>query len=98
MPGRSGGRDAEDAHVGRDRGRTWTDRAVGDGELLREKPCGVGDRRRRAVIAVRVVQGDDTAGRPAESIRALDYSGAHDGEVLFEIGLESAGALTFEVL
>ena len=31
-------------------------------------------------------------------VAALDYSGAHDGEVLFEIGLESAGALTFEVL
>ena len=34
----------------------------------------------------------------AFQIAALEYSGAHDGEVLFEIGLESAGALTFEVL
>lgn len=31
-------------------------------------------------------------------VAALDYSGAHDGEVLFEIALESAGALTFAVL
>ena len=31
-------------------------------------------------------------------IAALEYSGAHDGEVLFEIGLESAGPLSFEVL
>jgi TP901-1 family phage major tail protein len=29
-------------------------------------------------------------------ITALEYSGAHDGEVAFEIALESAGALTFE--
>ena len=34
----------------------------------------------------------------AFQIAALEYSGAHDGEVLFEIGLESAGALTFGVL
>lgn len=31
-------------------------------------------------------------------IAALEYSGAHDGEVTFEIALESAGALTFEAL
>ena len=31
-------------------------------------------------------------------VAALDYSGAHDGEVLFEIALESAGALTFGAL
>lgn len=31
-------------------------------------------------------------------ITALEYSGAHDGEVLFELALESAGALAFEVL
>lgn len=29
-------------------------------------------------------------------ITALEYSGAHDGEVLFELSLESAGALAFE--
>lgn len=29
-------------------------------------------------------------------ITALEYSGAHDGEVTFEIALESAGAVTFE--
>lgn len=29
-------------------------------------------------------------------VAALEYSGAHDGEILFEIALESAGALTFE--
>ncbi|TAA63247.1 phage major tail protein, TP901-1 family [Shinella sp. JR1-6] len=31
-------------------------------------------------------------------IAALDYSGAHDGEVVFEIALESAGLLTFGAL
>ena len=31
-------------------------------------------------------------------IAALEYSGAHDGEVTFEIALESAGALTFGAL
>lgn len=31
-------------------------------------------------------------------IAALEYSGAHDGEVVFEIALESAGQLTFGVL
>lgn len=29
-------------------------------------------------------------------ITALEYSGSHDGEVAFEIALESAGALAFE--
>ncbi|MCM2477632.1 phage major tail protein, TP901-1 family, partial [Rhizobium sp. CG5] len=28
-------------------------------------------------------------------ISALDYSGQHDGELQFEIALESAGSLTF---
>ncbi|QRM54755.1 phage major tail protein, TP901-1 family [Sinorhizobium sp. BG8] len=31
-------------------------------------------------------------------ITALDYSGAHDGEVQFELSLESAGALSFGAL
>lgn len=31
-------------------------------------------------------------------ITSLDYTGAHDGEVTFEIGLESAGAVGFEAL
>lgn len=31
-------------------------------------------------------------------ITALEYAGAHDGEVTFEIALESAGALTFGAL
>lgn len=31
-------------------------------------------------------------------VTALEYSGAHDGELLFELSLESAGALTFGVL
>ncbi|WP_421594538.1 phage major tail protein, TP901-1 family [Shinella sp. M27] len=31
-------------------------------------------------------------------VAALEYSGAHDGEILFEIALESAGALTLVVL
>lgn len=31
-------------------------------------------------------------------ITALDYSGSHDGELAFEIALESAGALSFGAL
>lgn len=31
-------------------------------------------------------------------VTALDYSGNHDGELAFEIALESAGALTFGAL
>lgn len=31
-------------------------------------------------------------------IAALEYSGAHDGEMTFEMALESAGALSFEAL
>ncbi|MFD1327619.1 phage major tail protein, TP901-1 family [Mycoplana ramosa] len=31
-------------------------------------------------------------------ITALEYSGAHDGELLFDLSLESAGALTFGAL
>jgi TP901-1 family phage major tail protein len=31
-------------------------------------------------------------------VTALEYSGNHDGEVVFEIALESAGALTFEAV
>jgi TP901-1 family phage major tail protein len=34
----------------------------------------------------------------AFQIAALEYSGAHDGEVVFELALESAGQLTFEVV
>jgi predicted secreted protein len=30
-------------------------------------------------------------------ITALEYSGSHDGEIAFELAMESAGALTFEV-
>jgi TP901-1 family phage major tail protein len=31
-------------------------------------------------------------------VTALEYGGTHDGEVTFEIALESAGALSFEAL
>jgi TP901-1 family phage major tail protein len=31
----------------------------------------------------------------AFQISSLEYSGRHDGEVSFELGLDSAGALTF---
>ena len=34
----------------------------------------------------------------AFQISALEYSGRHDGEVQFEIALESAGAITFTAL
>jgi len=30
-------------------------------------------------------------------ITALEYGGSHDGEVTFEVALESAGAISFEV-
>lgn len=41
-----------------------------------------------------VVPGFGTIEGPFQ-ITALEYSGAHDGEVAFEIALESAGALSF---
>jgi predicted secreted protein len=31
-------------------------------------------------------------------VTALDYAGNHDGEVTFEIALESAGAVSFAAL
>jgi hypothetical protein len=31
-------------------------------------------------------------------ITALEYSGSHDGEVVYEIALESAGALSFAAI
>lgn len=34
----------------------------------------------------------------AFQVTALEYSGQHDGEILFELALESAGALTFGAL
>jgi TP901-1 family phage major tail protein len=34
----------------------------------------------------------------AFQVTALEYSGQHDGEVLFELALESAGALSFGAL
>ena len=34
----------------------------------------------------------------AFQVTSLDYTGAHDGEVTFEIALESAGAIAFEAL
>lgn len=34
----------------------------------------------------------------AFQITALEYDGAHDGEITFEIALESAGIVSFEVL
>jgi TP901-1 family phage major tail protein len=34
----------------------------------------------------------------AFQITALEYSGAHDGEVTFEVSLESAGAVGFAAL
>ena len=31
-------------------------------------------------------------------ITSLEYSGAHDGEITFEMALESAGAVSFAVV
>ena len=37
----------------------------------------------------------DTVSGPFQ-VTALEYAGSHDGEIIFEIALESAGALAFE--
>ena len=42
-----------------------------------------------------VIPGFGTVEGPFQ-ITALEYSGSHDGEVAFEIALESAGAVSFE--
>ena len=42
-----------------------------------------------------VIPGFGTVSGPFQA-SALEYSGQHNGEVMFELALESAGALTFE--
>lgn len=44
-----------------------------------------------------VIPGFGTVSGPFQ-VTALDYAGSHDGELTFEIALESAGALSFAVL
>ncbi|UNK37183.1 phage major tail protein, TP901-1 family [Shinella sp. H4-D48] len=51
-----------------------------------------------AIVPWQVVIPDFGKVSGAFQIAALEYSGAHDGEVVFEIALESAGQLTFEVV
>lgn len=50
------------------------------------------------IVAWQIVIPDFGLVEGAFQIAALEYSGAHDGEVVFEIALESAGPLTFEAL
>lgn len=47
------------------------------------------------ILAWQVVVPDFGVIEGAFHIVSLEFSGRHDGEVAFEIGLESAGALTF---
>lgn len=44
-----------------------------------------------------VIPGFGTVSGPFQ-ITALEYAGSHDGEVAFEIALESAGVISFEAL
>ena len=51
-----------------------------------------------AIVAWQVVVPDfGTVSGPFQ-ISALEYAGEHDGEVRFELALESAGSLVFGVL
>jgi TP901-1 family phage major tail protein len=50
------------------------------------------------IVSWQVVIPDFGTVSGAFQIAALEYSGAHDGEVVFEIALESAGQLTFGAL
>ena len=48
-----------------------------------------------AIVAWQVIVPDfGTVGGPFQ-VTALEYAGNHDGEITFELALESAGALTF---
>ena len=50
-----------------------------------------------AIVACQIVMPDfGTLAGPFQ-ITALEYSGAHNGEVTFDLALESAGQITFEV-
>jgi TP901-1 family phage major tail protein len=51
-----------------------------------------------SILAWQLVVPDFGTVEGAFQITALEYSGAHDGELLFELSLESAGALSFEAL
>jgi TP901-1 family phage major tail protein len=51
-----------------------------------------------AVTAIQLVIPDFGTIEGGFQITALDYAGSHDGEVTFDIALESGSALTFGVL
>lgn len=51
-----------------------------------------------ALISAQVVVPDFGVIEGAFQIASLEYSGAHDGEATFEMGLSSAGALSFTAL
>ena len=48
-----------------------------------------------AIVAWQVIVPDFGTVEGPFQISALEYSGSHDGEVAFELALESAGALSF---
>lgn len=50
------------------------------------------------ILTYQIVIPDFGTLQGAFQISALEYSGRHDGEVQFEIALESAGAITFTAL
>ena len=51
-----------------------------------------------SILSYQVVIPDFGTLQGSFQISALEYSGRHDGEVQFEIALESAGAITFTAL
>lgn len=51
-----------------------------------------------AILTYQVVIPDFGTVTAPFQVTALDYAGNHDGEVTFEIALESAGAVSFTVL
>lgn len=51
-----------------------------------------------AILTYQVVIPDFGTVTAPFQVTALDYAGNHDGEVTFEIALESAGAVSFAVL
>ena len=51
-----------------------------------------------SILNWQIVVPDFVSVTGAFQVTALEYSGQHDGEILFELALESAGALTFGAL
>jgi TP901-1 family phage major tail protein len=51
-----------------------------------------------SILNWQIVVPDFVSVTGAFQVTALEYSGQHDGEILFELALESAGSLTFGAL